>query len=247
LIKFALKQMSLEMYHPCPICFQSVPHWERYPRAVCSDCFEKACDDQGQKLSFFNISMGGGFEAFVTETQEKYLSHTCYVEGVECWADEFRFGGIVIEALSTTINFYHLNKPYGFFSNFAPYPIHLKEKLWPTSEHYFQAQKFVGTEHEEEVRQAQTPLEAAQLGRDWKRPLRPDWEAVKDDIMREALSAKFTQHPDLKDKLLETRDATLVEHTKNDNYWGDGGDGNGKNMLGELLMELRELIRYENL
>jgi N-glycosidase YbiA len=54
----------------------------------------------------------------------------------------------MIEEFSTTINFYHLKKPYGFFSNFAPYPIDLNGKIWPTSEHYFQAQKFAGTPHE---------------------------------------------------------------------------------------------------
>lgn len=61
--------------------------------------------------------------------------------------------------------------------------------------------------------------------------------------MLETLYAKFTQHPDLTDKLLETGNARLVEHTENDSYWGDGGDGSGKNMLGQLLMEIRKRIR----
>jgi hypothetical protein len=78
--------MGLEKYHPCPICFQSVSQWKRYPRVVRGDYYNKACNAQGQKLSFLNLSMGGGFEAFVTETQEKYLSHVCYAEGVECKA-----------------------------------------------------------------------------------------------------------------------------------------------------------------
>ncbi len=146
---------------------------------------------------------------------------------------------------SEPIRFYHLNKPYGFFSNFAPYAIYLKGKTWPTSEHYFQAMKFVNTPHEEQIRQAQTPREAAQMGRERDRPLRPDWEVIKDDVMREALYAKFTQHPDLKEKLLATVNAKIVEHTTNDSYWGDGGDGSGKNMLGKLLMETRERIRNE--
>ncbi|WP_338421229.1 NADAR family protein [Nostoc parmelioides] len=147
--------------------------------------------------------------------------------------------------LSNPIRFYHLNKPYGFFSNFAPYAIYLKGKIWPTSEHYFQAQKFVDTPHEEQIRQAQTPREAAQMGRDRTLTLRADWEVVKDDVMREALGAKFTQHPDLNEKLLATGNAEIVEHTTNDSYWGDGGDGSGKNMLGKLLMETRERIRNE--
>lgn len=141
------------------------------------------------------------------------------------------------------IRFYRLNEPYGEFSNFSPHPIEIKGRVWPTSEHYFQAQKFSDTEHEEEVRQAKSPMTAARMGRSRERPLRADWETVKDDIMREALRAKFTQHQNLRSLLLHTGDAELIEHTKNDSYWADGGDGTGKNRLGELLMELREQLR----
>jgi hypothetical protein len=74
-------------------------------------------------------------------------------------------------------------------------------------------------------------------------PLRKGWESAKDNVMREALRAKFTQHADLRALLLGTDDATLVEHTEKDDYWGDGGNGSGKNRLGQLLMELREQLR----
>ena len=141
--------------------------------------------------------------------------------------------------MSQSIKFYLQNKPYGYFSNFAPYSVYLKGKIWPTVEHYFQAQKFAGTHHEEEVRRAKTPKDAAKIGRDRGRPLRVDWEEVKDDVMREALYAKYTQNPDLRENLVSTGTAEIVEHTANDSYWGDGGDGTGKNMLGILLMELR--------
>ncbi len=89
--------------HPCPICSNLVPHWERYPRAVCQDCRNKACNAEGQKLSFFNQSMSGGFEAVITDTQEKHLSHIFYIEGHKCWADEARFGGIVIQIYTRAI------------------------------------------------------------------------------------------------------------------------------------------------
>lgn len=143
------------------------------------------------------------------------------------------------------IKFYRVRDQYGEFSNFARYPIKLKEKIWPTSEHYFQAQKFAGTEHEEAIHQAASPMIAARMGRSRKRPLRPDWEEVKDDIMRQAVLAKFSQHADLKALLLGTGEAQLIEHTKNDSYWGDGGNGRGKNMLGKILMEVREKMRGE--
>ena len=84
---------------------------------------------------------------------------------------------------------------------------------------------------------------AARMGRSRERPLRGDWETVKDDIMREALQAKFRQHPSLRSLLLQTGDAELIEHTRNDSYWADGEDGSGKNRLGQLLMELRAELR----
>ncbi len=145
------------------------------------------------------------------------------------------------------INFYSTKDAYGCFSNFSAHPFRLNNKIWKTSEHYFQAQKFAGTEHEEELRLVDSPMVVARMGRSRQRPLRKDWETVKDDVMREALRAKFTQNEELKRILLETGDAELVEHTANDSYWGDGGNGSGRNMLGKLLMELRgELKKEEN-
>ena len=141
------------------------------------------------------------------------------------------------------IRFYRTTEPYGDFSNFSPHPIDLKGRVWPTSEHYFQAQKFAGTEHEDLVRQAKSPMIAARMGRKREWPLRKDWERAKDDIMREALQAKFTQHPSLRSLLLATGDAELIEHTTRDRYWADGGDGTGENRLGKLLMELRAELR----
>lgn len=58
--------------------------------------------------------------------------------------------------------------------------------------------------------------------------------------MRAGLRAKFTQNPKILEKLLSTGNRPIVEHTVNDSYWGDGGDGSGKNRLGIILMELRE-------
>lgn len=141
------------------------------------------------------------------------------------------------------IEFYSTTGDYGCFSNFSRHRVFLKGKTWRTTEHYFQAQKFAGEPDEEAVRKANTPMIAAQMGRDRKRPLRRDWESVKDRIMLEAVRAKFTQHEDLKAILLATGDAKLVEHTANDNYWGDGGDGSGKNRLGQILMQVRAELR----
>ena len=81
---------------------------------------------------------------------------------------------------------------------------------------------------------------AARMGRDRKKPLRRNWEAVKDEIMLKAVRAKFSQHKDILEIMLSTGDAKLIEHTANDHYWADGGDGSGLNRPGELLMQIRE-------
>jgi hypothetical protein len=142
-----------------------------------------------------------------------------------------------------TISFYSTREAYGNFSNFSRHGFVLDELWWPTSEHYFQAQKFAGTAHAETVRAARTPKEAAELGRDRRRPLRADWEQVKDDVMRAAVQAKFHAHAELRAELLATGDAELVENAPGDYYWRCGADGSGKNMLGRILMELRAELR----
>ncbi|MEN6625270.1 MAG: NADAR family protein [Candidatus Sumerlaeia bacterium] len=141
------------------------------------------------------------------------------------------------------IRFYKREGEFGYLSNFAHHEIDVDGKAWPTVEHYFQAQKFAGTEREEVIRRTESPMEAAKIGRDRSIPIRPDWEDAKEMIMYKALYAKFTQHAGLKEKLLATGDAELIEHTPNDSYWADGGDGTGKNMLGRLLMIIREKLR----
>jgi len=142
-----------------------------------------------------------------------------------------------------TVYFYSAREdPYGCFSNFSSHAITLDGVRWPTTEHYFQAQKFAGTPHEEQVRLARTPKQAAELGRDRKRPLRADWEQVKDDTMRRAMLAKFEQHADLSAILLATGDEPIVENAPGDRYWGCGADGSGKNMLGNILEEVRAAL-----
>lgn len=95
------------------------------------------------------------------------------------------------------IKFYKVNDDYGFMSNFAPYPFSDGSKIWPTSEHYFQAQKFLVPQIQEKIRQIASPMDAALEGRNRQNPLRPDWEEVKDKVMLQALRMKFSQNPEL--------------------------------------------------
>ena len=151
------------------------------------------------------------------------------------------------------IYFYNRDEPYYEFTNFYNgAPIMLDDKEWKTTEHYFQAQKFVGTPYVEVIRKAYGPRDAFNLSRDpsisrWKRN---DWEEVKMDVMRKALFAKFAVNGSkpnhLRERLLGTGSRELVEHSPHDSFWGDGSDGTGQNHLGKLLMELRSRLRGED-
>lgn len=144
-----------------------------------------------------------------------------------------------------TIYFYSaLEKPYGCFSNFSRHGVKIDGVYYKTNEHYFQAMKFIGSQKDmDDVRRAATPKQAASIGRDRSRPLRPDWEAVKDDIMRRGVLKKFETHADIRELLLATGDEDIVENAPGDRYWGTGPDGTGKNMLGKILMETRAILR----
>lgn len=142
-----------------------------------------------------------------------------------------------------TIRFYRVGDRYGAFSNFAPYSIEIEGTIWPTSEHYFQAQKFLDGEVRERVRTAKSPMVAAGIGRGKRDRRRADWDRMRDEVMLRAVRAKFSQHPELRELLLSTGDEEIVEHTPNDDYWGDGGDGSGANMLGKIVMMVRSELR----
>lgn len=139
------------------------------------------------------------------------------------------------------IHFYHSDQPWGELSNFSHHSVYIDGIIWPTTEHYYQAQKFKSKEHQELIRSTPSPLLAKkQAYQILKQYARTDWITVREFIMLKALRAKFSQHPDLAKKLLSSANRKLIELTNSDKFWGDPGDGSGQNRLGELLMQVRE-------
>lgn len=143
------------------------------------------------------------------------------------------------------IKFYRTRDEYGAFSNFAKYPLEINGKTYATSEHLYQSLKFTDPEAQEIIRTASSAKMAAHLGRGLP-GMRADWNEVRADVMYEVLKHKYAQHEELKQLLLSTGDAEIVEHSINDSYWADGGDGTGQNMLGVLLMRLRDELNCPN-
>jgi len=126
---------------------------------------------------------------------------------------------------------------FRFLSNFSPSIVCFEDMEFPSVEHAYQAAKTLDMELRKKIRDAKTPNEAKKLGRRVK--LRPDWENIKLGIMRELVHQKFSI-PELRQLLLDTGDAELIEG----NWWGDifygVCRGNGLNHLGRILMEIRE-------
>ncbi|KKK66448.1 hypothetical protein LCGC14_2964000 [marine sediment metagenome] len=138
------------------------------------------------------------------------------------------------------IFFWTRHDKHGYCSNFYRSPVMIDDEVWPTVEHYYQAQKTFDHQEQTMILRCQTPLEAKFAGYHVK--LRPDWEEVKERVMLSGLRAKFTQHPDLKEKLLATGDDFLHEDSPWDKYWGYVG-GRGQDRLGKLLMITRDKLR----
>lgn len=124
-----------------------------------------------------------------------------------------------------------------WLSNFYPAEIIYNGKPYPTSEHLYQALKCDNKKHHEEVRNAAGPKASKVLSR----VLSPELKPLKDRInfMRTAIGLKYGQHEELKERLLELR-GIIVEDSPYDDLWGVGPDGDGVNLMGILLMELRE-------
>jgi ribA/ribD-fused uncharacterized protein len=148
------------------------------------------------------------------------------------------------------IRFYRASeRPWGAFSNLYRRQVVFEGETYPTSEHAYQAGKARKPEVRTWLMSAPTPSLLAMAAHGlyyWD--IAPGWSRIKFDRMRGVLSAKFTQHSDLRSLLLSTGDARLVESATVDNevnrLWGEV-NGQGRNMLGELLMELRSNLRCE--
>ena len=135
---------------------------------------------------------------------------------------------------------------YAFLSNFFHSPFTFEGITYPTNEHFFQAMKTLDQEERKKIAEAPTPGKAKRIGRQVQ--LREDWEEVKMDVMRLGVALKFSEHPDLAKKLIETEDAFLIEgNSWHDNTWGSCfcpkcAPTAGRNLLGQILMECRSTL-----
>ena len=129
------------------------------------------------------------------------------------------------------------------FSNFSSFAVDWRGRVWMTSEHAFQAAKFLDPELQDRVAEARSAHDAKKVARALEVERRLDWETVRLGVMEEILRAKLAQHPYVEKKLRETGTREIVEDSLTDAFWGWGPDRKGLNHLGKLWMKLRsELV-----
>lgn len=146
------------------------------------------------------------------------------------------------------ILFYHAHDPYYGFTNFSSDPIEYNGKKYPTSEHLFQSLKFMERRPElaEHIRTCSTrPRVVFDEAHRFSPEVRSDWLQVRIEMMDLVLWHKFSQNRHLKEELLSTGDAELVEDSDKDSFWGIGVDRKGQNQLGKALVRLRTKLRDE--
>lgn len=117
--------------------------------------------------------------------------------------------------------------------------------MYPTSEHLFQAMKFLDSRPDiaENIRNMPRPSDALDLAREYQAYVSPAWYEHNISNMDEVLRLKFTQHGTLKSELISTGSAELIEDSPTDAFWGNGANKKGRNELGKALMRLREALQ----
>lgn len=184
--------------------------------------------------------------------QESYDNHIItYNKNTDTWTKETWLGS---HGLGTGVfgNFHPHIKGYNGTKHHLDlsYVLHGKNYVFPTSEHAYQASKCVDNNDVQTF--CDIKMHASKsFGMGRKIKLRPDWETSKLSVMEDVVFHKFTQNSliNLKQTLLETNDAYLIEHTPvkgRDKFWADDHNGTGLNNLGKILMNTREKLEDRN-
>ncbi len=155
------------------------------------------------------------------------------------------------------IFFWKPDQPYGWCSNWHDSPFTINDTIYQTSEHYMMAKKatLMGDQAmTQRIIDCDHPKNAQALGRKIKNWNENLWIDNRERIMDEALTAKFTSHPDLRKLLIDTNPKILVEASPVDKIWGIGLSPDqayktpepthwkGLNLLGQSLMRVRQQL-----
>jgi len=138
------------------------------------------------------------------------------------------------------IHFYE--REFYMFSNFSSFSVEMDGVKWPTSEHLYQAMKFMGEDSDivEEIKNASSAHDSRQIAKKYKDKRKKDWPNIKVEIMEKIIRKKLAQHPYIQKKLLETVGMKIIEVSPRDAFWGWGPNKDGQNHLGKIWMKIRD-------
>lgn len=147
-----------------------------------------------------------------------------------------------LETSGEVVGFYE--REFYVFSNFSSFQVEWKGKKWPTSEHAYQAAKFLNTAPElaEEIFHCNSSDDAFKIAKANGDKAPNNWEEIKVGIMEDIVRNKLQQNPYVMHKLMQTGDRLIVEDSPKDDCWGWGPNRDGRNELGKIWMKLREEI-----
>lgn len=140
-----------------------------------------------------------------------------------------------------TIRFLSNIEQWKDFSNLSPHPIELDGETWESSEHYYQYKKFENSDpsYALKIKNANTPKEVKKLSLE-NQNFDINWDNKKVDMLRRAVTKKFETYEGLRQLLLSTDTEELIEANPDDYFWGEGKERTGENMMGKILMEIRD-------
>ena len=143
------------------------------------------------------------------------------------------------------IEFYKEFGELGYLANYSNHGFTKNGIFYKTVEHYYQSEKFNDPEIKKRIIDADTPKEASNIGRDRSLKRIDDFKSIKNQVMYDGILEKFRQNRDIAYKLIETRNKGIAEATIDEYYWGIGKDKSGKNVIGDILVNVRKRIKKE--
>ena len=144
---------------------------------------------------------------------------------------------------------YFYEGKYYFLSNFSSFRVHYAGVDYMTAEHAYQTAKFTVNEHAIVIRvmNARSAHDAKRIARENAMYVREDWHRAKLSIMERIIREKLAQHQYIKDRLIASENAELIEDSPTDSFWGRGPVHCGQNHLGKIWMRLRDEERTKSL
>ncbi|KPI87643.1 hypothetical protein ABL78_3300 [Leptomonas seymouri] len=149
---------------------------------------------------------------------------------------------------TNVVTYYEVHDPqYGLLSPLSPTPLVVRHVQYPSLHHYFLCERFKGSPAEQWISEATTvwALDRLVKSAEAEGYQHSNWNKLKVDVMLLGTYLKFKQNEAARAVLLNTQSSVLLYHTATDDFWGDGGDGKGKNVLGVVTMAVRARLQAD--